>query len=92
MNKLSKLMTVAVVVSVFAFPIVLASNAAPPAMTVAAPPFHEPHFDAALKLLQDARQELAKAKVDKAGHRAAAMRATDAAIKQTQQGIKLAVD
>jgi hypothetical protein len=50
----------------------------------------QPHMVAALEALKTARTELAIAAEDKGGHRAAALAATDVAIKQTKDGIEFA--
>ena len=53
------------------------------AMT-APPPEPHPHIRAAIEELRAARQELQTAARDFCGHRAEAVRATDAALKQLQ--------
>ncbi|HTQ05276.1 MAG TPA: hypothetical protein VMI54_15540 [Polyangiaceae bacterium] len=50
----------------------------------------QPHMDAALKHLNDARAELAAAESDKGGHRVKALGFTDQAIKQVEAGIAFA--
>jgi cytochrome c556 len=47
----------------------------------------QPHMEAALSALQTARGELMEASHNKAGHRAEALRLTNAAIAETQQGM-----
>ncbi|WP_293906890.1 hypothetical protein [Phenylobacterium sp.] len=47
----------------------------------------QPHMQAALDSLKAARTELMAATADKGGHRVAALRATNEAIKEVQQGI-----
>ena len=48
------------------------------------------HVQAALDALKQAREHLQQAAADKGGHRAAAIKATDEAIKHTEMGIKFA--
>jgi hypothetical protein len=50
----------------------------------------QPHMAAALDFLAKGRAELVLAAEDKGGHRAAAIAATDVAIKQTKEGIEFA--
>jgi hypothetical protein len=64
-----------------------ASNSTP---TAAAAVEDQPHMQAALKSLKEAREHLQQAEADKGGHRAAAIKATDDAIKHTEMGIKFA--
>jgi uncharacterized low-complexity protein len=47
----------------------------------------QPHMQAALDALKTARGELNAATADKGGHRVAALRAVDAAIKETRAGM-----
>jgi hypothetical protein len=48
----------------------------------------QPHMEAALRALREAKRELEAAKHDKGGHRAAALRATQEAIRHTELGVK----
>jgi hypothetical protein len=48
----------------------------------------QPHMEAALGSLQQARAELEKATADKGGHRAKAMQTIDRAIDQVKAGIE----
>jgi hypothetical protein len=64
-----------------------ASNPTP---TAAAVVEEQPHMEAALKSLREAREHLQQAEADKGGHRAAAIKATDEAIKHTEMGMKYA--
>lgn len=64
-------------------PVSMANTAAP-----AAEP--QPHMVAALEHLKAARAELEKAAADKGGHRVAALKATNNAIKHTEEGIEYA--
>ncbi len=52
----------------------------------------QPHMKAALEHLNAARAELDKAEHDKGGHREAALKATDEAIKHVKQGMEYAED
>lgn len=58
------------------------------AAVAAAPVFAaQPHMEAALAALQQAKQELQAASADKGGHRAKSIKAVENAIKQVQDGI-----
>lgn len=48
----------------------------------------QPHMEAALAALQNAKSELEKASNDKGGHRAKSIKAVEAAINQVQKGIE----
>ena len=48
----------------------------------------QPHMQAALDALKTARSELNAATADKGGHRVAALRAVDEAIKETKAGME----
>jgi len=48
----------------------------------------QPHMEAALRSLQEARAHLANATHDKGGHRVDAIQAVDRAIAQVQRGIE----
>jgi hypothetical protein len=50
----------------------------------------QPHMDAALALLQNARAELEKSEPNKGGHREKAMALVDQAIGETRAGIAFA--
>ncbi len=50
----------------------------------------QPHMAAALNALRQAESELKAAKADKGGHREAAIKATQEAIKQVEAGMKYA--
>jgi hypothetical protein len=50
----------------------------------------QPHMDAALVMLQNARVELAKAEQNKGGHRERALALIDQAIGQVRDGIAFA--
>lgn len=64
--------------------------AANPTPTATAAVEEQPHMEAALKSLKEAREHLQQAEADKGGHRAAAIKATDEAIKHTEMGMKFA--
>jgi hypothetical protein len=64
-----------------------ASNPTP---TASAAVEEQPHMEAALKSLREAREHLQQAVADKGGHREAAIKATDDAIKHTEMGMKFA--
>ena len=48
----------------------------------------QPHMQAALRSLQEARAQLANATHDKGGHRVDALKAVDRAIAEVQRGIE----
>ena len=48
----------------------------------------QPHMQAALEALQQAKHHLEEAKHDKGGHRAAALKATDDAIRHVKEGME----
>ncbi|MGC2695622.1 MAG: hypothetical protein WA738_07510 [Candidatus Angelobacter sp.] len=48
----------------------------------------QPHMQAALEALQQAKHHLEEATHDKGGHRAAAIKAVDAAIKHVKEGME----
>lgn len=50
----------------------------------------QPHMDAALHHLQEAREELERASPNKGGHREKAIKLTDDAINQVRDGIEYA--
>jgi hypothetical protein len=47
----------------------------------------QPHMEAALHALENAREELKAAEADKAGHRVKAIELVESAIEQTRAGI-----
>ncbi len=51
---------------------------------------NQPHMKSALEHLQAAKGELEAAEHDKGGHREAALKATEEAIKHTKEGIEFA--
>ena len=48
----------------------------------------QPHMQAALEALQQAKHQLEEAKHDKGGHRVAAIKSIDAAIYQVKEGME----
>ncbi|HZE22682.1 MAG TPA: hypothetical protein VE054_01710 [Blattabacteriaceae bacterium] len=49
----------------------------------------QPHMQAALEALQQAKHHLEEAKHDKGGHRAAAIKSIDAAINHVKEGMEV---
>jgi len=49
----------------------------------------QPHMQAALEALQQAKRHLEEAKHDKGGHRVAAIKSVDAAIKHVREGMEV---
>jgi hypothetical protein len=90
-KSISKILALTLVLGVISFTAATAktpaSNTAP---TAAAAVEEQPHMEAALKSLKEAREHLQQAEADKGGHRAAAIKATDEAIKHTEMGMKYA--
>jgi hypothetical protein len=79
MKTVSKLFAMALVLGLFSMPVVRATSVDDD---------DQPHMQAALKALQEAKKHLEMAKADKGGHRVAAIKATNEAIKHTEMGIK----
>lgn len=73
--------------SFFAAMIVLGGFCLPVAVATRATE-DQPHMQEALEALKQARHHLEQAIPDKGGHRAAAIKAVDEAIKHTQEGIE----
>jgi hypothetical protein len=65
----------------------LAAGAAGLAVAATAEAIPQPHMQAALRALRNAREQLDKAVPDKAGHRVKAIELVDQAIRETEQGI-----
>lgn len=74
-----KFFAVAVILGLFSMPVARAVNVDDD---------DQPHMQAALKALHEAKEHLEAAKHDKGGHRAAALKATNEAIKHTEMGMK----
>jgi hypothetical protein len=53
---------------------------------------HQPHMEAALQHLQEAKEELKRAEHDKGGHREKALDLTDNAINEVKQGMHYAAE
>jgi hypothetical protein len=80
MHKLiARSVAVALVMAVFSLPV---------GVSAATDNDDQPHMQAALEALRQAEQHLKEAAHDKAGHRAAALKATQEAIKHVEMGIK----
>jgi hypothetical protein len=82
MKSISKLFVVAVILGLFSLPAAVATT--PVAVE------DQPHMQEALEALKQARHHLEQAIPDKGGHRAAAIKACDEAIKHAQEGIEYA--
>lgn len=82
MKAMRKMLFLAVVLALFSIPAAVA--------TTPAPVEDQPHMQQALEALRQARHHLEAALPDKGGHRAAAIKACDDAIKHTQEGIQYA--
>jgi hypothetical protein len=81
MNKLiARSVAVAVMLALFSMPVSLSANADDD---------DQPHMQAALDALRQAEQHLKEAAHDKGGHRAAALKATQEAIKHVEMGMKV---
>jgi hypothetical protein len=79
MKRVSKILALAVVLALFSMPATISANVDDD---------DQPHMQAALEHLRKAKEELEAAKHDKGGHRAAAVRATNEAIRHTELGLK----
>ncbi len=80
MKKLSKILALAVVLGLFSVPARMAANVDDD---------DQPHMQAALDALKQAKHHLEEAKHDKGGHRSAALKATNDAIHHVQEGIEV---
>ena len=82
MKAIGKLLVLAVILALFTIPTAVATSAAPVE--------NQPHMKEALEALRAARHHLEQAEADKGGHRVAALKACDEAIKHTEEGIQFA--
>jgi hypothetical protein len=88
---ISKIFALALVLGAISWTAATAKTpASNPTPTAAAAVEEQPHMEAALKSLREAREHLQQAVADKGGHREAAIKATDDAIKHTEMGMKYA--
>jgi len=98
MKAIVRLLALLVIVGLFSIPAAVATaasgsaNTAPaaaaaPAATTAPAVEIQPHMREALEALRAARRHLEEAEPDKGGHRVAAIKAVDNAIRHTEQGI-----
>ncbi len=78
-KSIARTLAVAVILTLFSLPVSVAANATDD---------DQPHMKAALEALKQAEAHLKEAAHDKAGHREAALKATQEAIKHTEMGIK----
>ena len=91
MKAIPKIVALALVLGAISWTAVTAKTpASNPNPTASAAVEEQPHMEAALKSLREAREHLQQAEADKGGHRAAAIKATDDAIKHTEMGMKFA--
>ena len=81
MKNFYKLFALTVILGLLSVPIAAVSNHADDD--------DQPHMQAALEALRQAKHHLEEAKHDKGGHRAAALRATDEAIRHVEIGMKV---
>ncbi len=80
MKKYSKLFALTLILGLLSVPIGAVANNADDD--------DQPHMQAALEALRHAAQELKEAKHDKGGHRAAALKATEEALRHVELGMK----
>lgn len=80
MNVITRLFATAIILGLFTVPAALA--------TTPAPVEDQPHMQEALEALKQARHHLEQAIPDKGGHRTAAIKACDEAIKHAEESIK----
>ena len=81
MQKLSKFFALTIVLGLLSMPITAATSHADDE--------DQPHMQAALEALQQAKHHLEEAKHDKGGHRAAALKAVNDAIKHVKEGMEV---
>jgi hypothetical protein len=80
MNSLSRALALAIITALFTIPAGVASTK---------PPVEDqPHMQQALEALRQARHHLEEALPDKGGHRTAAIKACEQAIRQAELGVK----
>jgi hypothetical protein len=79
-KNIARILAIGVILTLFSLPVTVAASADDD---------DQPHMQAALDALKQAEQHLNEAKHDKGGHRAAALKATQDAIKHVQMGIKV---
>jgi len=84
MKSISKMLALTVMLGVLSMRAAVATTPAP------APVEQQPHMQAALEALKQAKAHLEQATADKGGHREAAIKAVNDAIKHTEAGIKYA--
>ena len=78
-KNIARILGVGLILTLFSLPVTMAASADDD---------DQPHMQAALEALKQAEQHLNMAKHDKGGHRAAALKATQEAIKHTEMGMK----
>ena len=81
MQKLSKLFALTILLGLLSAPIT--------AVTTHADDEDQPHMQAALEALQQAKHHLEEAKHDKGGHRTAALKAVNDAIRHVKEGMEV---
>lgn len=79
MKKISKLFALTIILGLLSVPITAVASYDDE---------DQPHMQAALEALQQAKHHLEEAKHDKGGHRVAAIKAVDAAIKHVKEGME----
>jgi hypothetical protein len=80
MRKISKLFALTIILGLLSVPITAVASYDDD---------DQPHMQAALEALQQAKHHLEEAKHDKGGHRAAAVRAVNDAIKHVKEGMEV---
>lgn len=80
MKTVWKSLALVVLLGVFAAPVTMATASME----------EQPHMRSALEHLRAAKAELEQAEADKGGHRVAAIKATNDAIRHAEEGIKFA--
>ena len=78
-KNIARILAVGVIMTLFSLPVSMAASADDD---------DQPHMKAALEALKQAETHLKEAAHDKAGHREAALKATQEAIKHTEMGMK----
>lgn len=82
MKAIGKLLALVVILALFTIPTAVTTSAAAVE--------NQPHMKEALEALRAARHHLEQAEADKGGHRVAALKACDDAIRHTEEGIAYA--
>lgn len=89
MKSVARILTLTVLLGILSISVATAAPATPPPSSPTTIE-DQPHMQAALEALKQAKAHLEQAAHDKGGHRDAAIKAVNDAIKHTEEGIKFA--